>query len=90
VASDYDPLRATEPELARPIAAAVPQRIALGEGEGQKVRHMAFPYLPILIFPPSAGCSDTVMRMTDPLNDPIGMLELAVLSPIRSAASGVQ
>jgi len=38
VATGYDPLRDTVPELARTMAASVKQRIAFGERAGQKVR----------------------------------------------------
>ena len=40
VASGYDPLRSAEPELARPMAASVTQRIAFGERAGQHVRRI--------------------------------------------------
>jgi Putative transposase len=40
VATGYDPLRDTEPELARTMAASVQQRIAFGEHAGQKVRRI--------------------------------------------------
>jgi hypothetical protein len=40
VATGYDPLRDTEPELARTMAASVQQRIAFGERAGQKVRRL--------------------------------------------------
>jgi hypothetical protein len=41
VATGYDPLRDTEPELARAMAASVTQRIAYGERAGQKVRRIS-------------------------------------------------
>src|SRR5207248_6741389 len=40
VATGYDPLRDTAPELARTIAASVQQRIAFGERAGQHVRRI--------------------------------------------------
>jgi hypothetical protein len=40
VATGYDPLRDTEPELARTMAASVTQRIACGERAGQNVRRI--------------------------------------------------
>jgi hypothetical protein len=40
VATGYDPLLDTEPELARTMAASVTQRIACGERAGQKVRRI--------------------------------------------------
>jgi len=40
VATGYDPLRDTEPELARTMAVSVTQRIAFGERVGQKVRRI--------------------------------------------------
>jgi hypothetical protein len=40
VATGYDPLHDTEPELARTMAASVTQRIAFGERAGQKVRRI--------------------------------------------------
>jgi hypothetical protein len=40
VATGYDPLLDTEPELARTMAASVKQRIAFGERAGQKVRRI--------------------------------------------------
>ena len=40
VATGYDPLRDTEPELARTMAASVKQRIAFGERAGDKVRRI--------------------------------------------------
>src|SRR5215468_4212463 len=40
VATGYDPLVEDAPELARTLAAAVQQRIAFGEREGQKVRRI--------------------------------------------------
>jgi hypothetical protein len=40
VATGYDPLRDTAPELARTMAASVTQRIAFGERAGQKVRRI--------------------------------------------------
>ena len=40
VATGYDPLRDTEPELARTMVASVKQRIAFGERAGQKVRRI--------------------------------------------------
>jgi hypothetical protein len=40
VATGYDPLRDTEPELARTMAASVKQRIAFGERAGQNVRRI--------------------------------------------------
>jgi hypothetical protein len=40
VATGYDPLRDTDPELARTMAASVQQRIAFGERAGQKVRRL--------------------------------------------------
>jgi hypothetical protein len=40
VATGYDPLRDTEPELARTMAASVTQRIAFGERAGQNVRRI--------------------------------------------------
>src|SRR5262249_4082222 len=40
VATGYDPLRDTAPELARTMAASVQQRIARGERAGQKVRRI--------------------------------------------------
>jgi hypothetical protein len=40
VATGYDPLRDTAPELARTLAASVTQRIAFGERAGQKVRRI--------------------------------------------------
>ncbi len=40
VATGYDPLRDTEPKLARTMAASVKQRIAFGERAGQKVRRI--------------------------------------------------
>src|SRR5262252_6287316 len=40
VATEYDPLRDTAPELARTMAASVQQRIAFGEGAGQHVRRI--------------------------------------------------
>ena len=41
VASGYDPLLDTEPELARTMAASVKQRITFGERAGEKVRRIA-------------------------------------------------
>ena len=40
VATGYDPLRDTEPELARTMAASVQQRLAFGERAGQQVRRI--------------------------------------------------
>ena len=40
VATGYDPLRDTEPELARTMAASVTQRIAFGEQAREKVRRI--------------------------------------------------
>jgi putative transposase len=40
VATGYDPLRDTAPELARTIAASVQQRVAFGERAGQHVRRI--------------------------------------------------
>src|SRR5262245_31282564 len=40
VATDYDPLRADAPELARTMAASVQQHIAFGERTGQQVRRI--------------------------------------------------
>ena len=40
VATDYDPLRADAPELARTMAASVQRRIAFGERTGQQVRRI--------------------------------------------------
>jgi hypothetical protein len=40
VATGYDPLRDTAPELARTMAASVQQRIAWGERAGQQVRRI--------------------------------------------------
>jgi len=40
VATGYDPLRDTDPELAHTMAASVKQRIAFGERAGQKVRRI--------------------------------------------------
>ena len=40
VATGYDPLLDTAPELARTMAASVQQRIAFGERAGQKVRRI--------------------------------------------------
>src|SRR6266581_6994395 len=40
VATGYDPLRDTAPELARTVAASVQQRIACGERAGQHVRRI--------------------------------------------------
>jgi hypothetical protein len=40
VATGYDPLRDTEPELARTMVASVQQRMAFGERAGQKVRRI--------------------------------------------------
>src|SRR5262249_15163013 len=40
VATGYDPLRDTAPELARTMAASVQQRLAWGERAGQKVRRL--------------------------------------------------
>ena len=40
MATGYDPLRDTAPELARTMAASVTQRIACGERAGQKVRRI--------------------------------------------------
>ena len=40
VATGYDPLLDTEPELARTMAASVKQRIAFGERAGEKVRRI--------------------------------------------------
>ena len=40
VATGYDPLLDTEPELARTMAASVKQRIAFGEHAGEKVRRI--------------------------------------------------
>jgi hypothetical protein len=40
VATGYDPLRDTEPELARTMAASVRQRIAFGERAGEQVRRI--------------------------------------------------
>ena len=40
VATGYDPLLASEPELARTLAASVTQRIAFGEGAGEQVRRI--------------------------------------------------
>src|SRR5262249_11421604 len=40
VATGYDPLRDTAPELARTMAASVQQRIAFGERAGQQVRRI--------------------------------------------------
>jgi Putative transposase len=40
VATGYDPLRDTAPELARAMAASVQQRIAYGERTGQHVRRI--------------------------------------------------
>jgi hypothetical protein len=40
MASGYDPLLDNEPELARTMAASVPQRIAFGERAGQAVRRI--------------------------------------------------
>src|SRR6266487_2557113 len=40
VATGYDPLRDTAPELARTMAASVQQRIACGERAGQQVRRI--------------------------------------------------
>ena len=40
VATGYDPLRDTAPELARTMAASVQQRIAFGERAGQHVRRI--------------------------------------------------
>src|SRR5262245_21084296 len=40
VATGYDPLRETAPELARTMAASVQQRIAFGERAGHKVRRI--------------------------------------------------
>jgi hypothetical protein len=40
VATGYDPLLDTEPELARTMAASVTQRIAFGERAGEKVRRI--------------------------------------------------
>ena len=40
VATGYDPLLDSEPELARTVAASVKQRIACGERAGQKVRRI--------------------------------------------------
>jgi hypothetical protein len=40
VATGYDPLRDTAPELARTMAASVQQRIAFGEWTGQHVRRI--------------------------------------------------
>jgi len=40
VPTGHDPLRDDAPELARTLAASVPQRIACGEWAGQQVRRM--------------------------------------------------
>ena len=40
MATGYDPLLDSEPELARTLAASVTQRIAFGERAGQKVRRI--------------------------------------------------
>src|SRR5499426_3049398 len=40
VATGYDPLRDTAPELARTMAASVQQRIAFGDRAGQPVRRI--------------------------------------------------
>ena len=40
VATEYDPLRDTAPELARTLAASVQQRIAFGDRAGQYVRRI--------------------------------------------------
>ncbi len=40
MATGYDPLLDTEPELARTMAASVKQRIAFGERAGEKVRRI--------------------------------------------------
>src|SRR4029453_4333898 len=40
MATEYDPLRHSAPELARTMAASVQQRIAFGERAGQKIRRI--------------------------------------------------
>jgi len=59
VATGYDPLRDTEPELARTMAASVTQRLAFGERAGQQVRRIGAGFgdegeRPVLIGPQCA------------------------------------
>src|SRR3989475_11670152 len=56
VATGYDPLRDTAPELARTMAASVQQRIAFGERAGQHVRRIGSGF----------GDEDEAPRLTGP------------------------
>jgi Putative transposase len=56
VATGYDPLRDTAPELARTMAASVQQRIAFGERAGHKVRRIGAGF----------GSADEAPRLTGP------------------------
>ena len=56
VATGYDPLRDTAPELARTMAASVQQRIACGERAGQHVRRIGSGF----------GDADEAPRLTGP------------------------
>ncbi len=56
VATGYDPLRDTAPELARTMAASVQQRIAFGERAGQHVRRIGSGF----------GDADEAPRLTGP------------------------
>jgi len=56
VATGYDPLRDTAPELARTLAASVQQRIACGERAGQHVRRIGSGF----------GDADEAPRLTGP------------------------
>jgi len=56
VATGYDPLRDTAPELARAMAASVQQRIACGERAGQYVRRIGSGF----------GSEGDVPRLTGP------------------------
>jgi Putative transposase len=56
VATGYDPLRETAPELARTMAASVQQRLAFGERAGHKVRRIGSGF----------GADDEAPRLTGP------------------------
>ena len=56
VATGYDPLRETAPELARTMAASVQQRLAFGERAGHKVRRIGSGF----------GAEDEAPRLTGP------------------------
>ncbi len=70
VATGYDPLRDTAPELARTMAASVQQRIAFGERAGQHVRRIGSGFGDPPRQHPDSGAPARSVGVPDPLYRP--------------------